>query len=124
MGDEVELPPDFEERYGFIAGDHSGVDLTRLRQQHRRVKAAWKQELKRRQRLEAELDRLRLLEAQAAALAGALGDKIVSLEAEAAALRALLIKIERQTLRPARGKRLVSVPITLDRPNRGLRSAA
>ena len=100
----------------------SGVDLTRLRQQHRRVKAAWKQELKRRQRLEAEVDRLRLLDRQHAVLEHGIHDRVARLEAEAEALRALLIESERQAIRqPTRGRRLVSVPITLDL---GLGSAA
>ena len=33
----VELPADFEQRYGLIHPDHSGVDLPRLRRHHQRV---------------------------------------------------------------------------------------
>lgn len=57
MTDEV--PADFEQRYGLIHPDHSGVDLTRLRRHHQRTARRLRDELKRRRELEAEVEHLK-----------------------------------------------------------------
>jgi hypothetical protein len=57
-GQEVDLPPDFEQRYGLIHPDHSGVDVPRLRRHHQAVVRRLRRELKRRRELEEECERL------------------------------------------------------------------
>lgn len=61
MADEVELPPggppeNFEQRYGLINPDHSGVDLPRLRRHHQRVVRLARRRIR---QLEAENEHLR-----------------------------------------------------------------
>ena len=49
------LPADFEQRYGFIHPDHSGVDLKRLRRHHQTVVRLARRRLR---QLEAENEHL------------------------------------------------------------------
>lgn len=53
---DPELPADFEQRYGFIHPDHSGVDLKRLRRHHQTVVRLARRRLR---QLEAENEHLR-----------------------------------------------------------------
>jgi hypothetical protein len=61
MADDVELPADFERRYGLIEPDHSGVDLGRLRRHHQAVVRRLRRELRARRELEEQCERLQKL---------------------------------------------------------------